>query len=84
MYKKIIAGFLVFATSTVFGMSLDQLNTASKTKLMEINGIGDAKTTAIINEREKGKFKSFEDLQRVKGIGGKTAANVKNDAKSSS
>jgi len=50
---------------------------------MEINGIGEAKATAIINERKKGEFKSFEDFQRVEGIGEKTAENVKNDVKSS-
>jgi len=84
MVKKVIAGFLVLATSALFGMNLDQLNSASKTELMEINGIGEAKATAIINERKKGKFKSFEDFQRVEGIGEKTSLNVKNSAKSSS
>ncbi len=83
MFKKIIVGFLVLATSTLFGMSLNQLNSASKTELMEINGIGEAKASAIIKERKKGKFKSFEDFQRVEGIGEQTAANVKNDVKSS-
>ena len=83
MLKKIIAGFLVLATSTLFGMSLNQLNSASKTELMEINGIGDAKADAIIKERKKGKFKSFEDFQRVEGIGEQTSKNVKNDVKSS-
>ena len=83
MFKKIIVGFLVLATSTLFGMSLNQLNSASKTELMEINGIGDAKASAIIKERKKGKFKSFEDFQRVEGIGEQTAANVKNNVKSS-
>lgn len=83
MYKKVIAGVLVLATSTVFGMSLNQLNSASKAELMEINGIGEAKATAIINERKKSKFKSFEDFQRVEGIGEQTAKNVKNDVKSS-
>jgi competence protein ComEA len=74
----------VLATSLVFGMSLNQLNTASKSELMEINGIGDKKADAILAERKKGEFKSFEDLQRVDGIGEQTAANVKNDVKSAS
>lgn len=82
MLKKVIAGFLVLATSSVFGMSLSQLNSASKTELMEINGIGEAKASAIIKERKKGKFKSFEDFQRVEGIGEQTAANVKAGVKS--
>lgn len=84
MLKRVIAGVLVLATSSVFGMSLNQLNSASKTELMEINGIGEAKASAIIKERKKGKFKSFEDFQRVEGIGEQTAANVKNNVKSSS
>jgi len=83
MLKKIIASFLVFATTTLFGLSLSQVNSASKAELMEINGIGDVKAAAIIKERRKGKFKSFEDLQRVEGIGEQTAANVKNNVKSS-
>ncbi len=82
MFKKIIAGFLVLATSTLFGMSLNQLNSASKTELMEINGIGEAKANAIIKERKKGKFKSYDDFQRVEGIGEQTAANFKNNVKS--
>jgi len=83
MLKKMIAGFLVLATTTLFGMSLSQLNSASKVELMEINGIGDVKAAAIIKERRKGKFKSFDDFQRVEGIGEQTAANVKNNVKSS-
>ena len=82
MYRKIIAGFLVLATSSVFGMSLNELNSASKTELMEIKGIGEAKATAIIKERDKGEFKSFEDFQRVKGVGEKMALKVKNSTKS--
>jgi len=81
MLKKVIAGCLVIATSSLFGMSLNQLNSASKAELMEINGIGDAKASAIVKERKKGKFKSFEDFQRVEGIGEQTAKNVKNDVK---
>ena len=84
MLKKVIAGFLVLATSTLFGMSLGQLNSASKSELMEINGIGEVKANAIMKERRKGKFKSFSDFERVEGIGEQTAANVKNNVKSAS
>ncbi|MBT8343082.1 MAG: helix-hairpin-helix domain-containing protein [Sulfurovum sp.] len=82
MIKKIIAGCVVFAGTSLFGMSLDELNSASKTELMEIKGIGEAKATAIIKERDKGEFKSFEDFQRVKGVGEKMALKVKNSTKS--
>ena len=81
MVKKAVAGFLILATSSLFGMSLNKLNTASKVELMEINGIGEKKADAIIRERNKGKFKSFEDFQRVEGIGVETAKNLKNDVK---
>ena len=81
MLKKVLIGVLVLATTSVFGMSLNQLNGASKAELMEINGIGGAKADAIIKERKQGKFKSFEDFQRVEGIGEQTSKNVKNDVK---
>ena len=84
MFKKIIAGFLVLATSSLFGMSLEELNSASKSELMEIKGIGGTKATAIIKERNKSEFKSFEDFQRVKGVGEKIALKVKNSVTSSS
>ena len=84
MLKKVMTGVLILASTSLFAMSLNQLNSASKTELMEINGIGEAKAMAIIKERKKAKFKSFEDIQRVDGIGEKTAKNIKNDVKSSS
>lgn len=83
MLKKVIVGCLIIGTSSLFAMSLTQLNSASKAELMEINGIGEAKAAAILKERKKEKFKSFEDFQRVEGIGEQTAKNVKNDVKSS-
>ena len=82
MLKKIIAGLLILSVTSLFGMSLNKLNSASKAELMEINGIGEAKADAIIKERRKGKFKSYEDFQRVEGIGEETAKNVKNGVKS--
>ena len=83
MFKKVTTGFLVLATSAVFGMSLNQLNKADKQELMEINGIGEVKADAIIKERKKGKFKSYEDFQRVDGVGPSIADNVKKDVKKS-
>ena len=83
MFKKIIAGVLVFGMSSLFAMSLSQLNSASKAELMEINGIGEVKAAAIIKERRHGKFKSFEDVQRVEGIGEQTADNIKRGVKTS-
>jgi len=81
MIKKVLLTLSVLSMTTVFGMSLSQLNSASKADLMNINGIGEAKAAAIIKERAKGKFKSFEDLQRVKGVGPQVASNIKNDVK---
>ena len=81
MFKKIIAGVLVFGMSSLFAMSLSALNSASKAELMEINGIGEVKAAAIIKERRHGKFKSFDDLTRVEGVGEQIASNVKNGVK---
>jgi competence protein ComEA len=75
---------VVFAATSLFGMSIDELNSASKAELIQIKGIGEAKAEAIITERKKGKFTSFEDFQRVKGVGEKMALTVKNSPKPSS
>jgi len=83
MFKKMIAGVLVFGMSSLFAMSLSALNSASKAELMEINGIGEVKAAAIIKERRHGKFKSFEDVQRVEGIGEQTADNIRRGVKNS-
>ena len=81
MFKKVMAGVLILSMTSLFGMSVKELNRADKAELMEIKGIGDAKADAIIKERKKGKFKSFEDVTRVKGVGEAIANNIKHDVK---
>lgn len=79
MLKKVIVGIVVLATTSVFGMNLNQLNSVSKAELMEIKGIGESKADAIMKAR---KFKSFDDVLKVKGVGEKLVINIKNDVKS--
>lgn len=56
------------------------INTASKTELMRLNGIGESKAEAIISYRKlNGNFQSIEDLMKVKGIGEKIFAKIKDN-----
>jgi len=84
MLKKIILGVVTVAVTSVFGMTLSQLNSATKAELTEIKGIGEVKAAAIIKERKKETFSSFKDIQRVKGIGKVIADNMQNDIRSGS
>lgn len=81
MLRKIIAGLLIVSVTSLFGMSLEELNKANQSELVKIKGIGEAKAKEIIKEREVSKFKSFSDVTRVKGIGKAIVDNIKNDIK---
>lgn len=79
MIKKLMAVALIFAVTTAFGMSVKEVNKASKDELMKINGIGEKKADAIIEQRKKSPFKSFADLEEVKGVGPALSKNIQND-----
>ncbi|WP_168119332.1 ComEA family DNA-binding protein [Paenibacillus sp. HB172176] len=54
------------------------VNRATAEQLDELKGIGPSKAQAIVEERERGGFfASVDDLQRVKGIGEKLVAKIK-------
>lgn len=54
------------------------INTADKKLLTELPGIGPVTAEAIIDYRQtNGRFKSIDELTKVKGIGEKTLAKLK-------
>lgn len=76
--KKIVAMLAVFGTLFLGAMDLQ---TASKSELMEIKGIGDKKADAIIEYRKTNTISSAEDLKYIKGFGNSIIDNVKNSVK---
>lgn len=75
MLKKIIAVFAMLLASVAFA-AVDA-NKATPTDLDGVKGIGPVTSKLIVNEREKGPFKSWEDfISRVKGIGDSRATKL--------
>lgn len=55
------------------------INSATKSELMTLNGIGDATATKIINYRKTNTFQDIEDIMNVPGIGESKFNNIKDD-----
>ena len=66
---------LLLGMSLLFG-SMD-INTASKTELMQIKGIGLVKAEKILEFRKNNKIEDLNDLQKIKGFGPALIANIK-------
>jgi len=77
MLKKLCLSTIIASSTILYGISVEQLNSASKYELMKINGVGEAKATAIIEYRESSKFKTIGEVIEVKGIGKVLAKNIK-------
>lgn len=66
------------STNSDDGNEIININTASESELVKINGIGPAKAKAIISYREEnGGFGSIEDIKNVSGIGEGTFLKIK-------
>jgi competence protein ComEA len=81
MLNKIVATLIIFLAlslnSAVFADEKININKATKSELLSINGIGSTTADEIIAYREKnGAFSSIDDLTKVKGIGEKKAAKL--------
>ncbi|MBC5766896.1 ComEA family DNA-binding protein [Ramlibacter albus] len=75
MLKKILA---VLAMLYAFAaMAAVDVNKGTAAELDSVKGIGPGTSKAIVDERKKGEFKSWEDfIERVKGVGDKRAAHL--------
>jgi len=81
VFRKIVGLMLIAGMTLAFGMSIKELNKASREELVQIKGIGEKKADAIIKARKESKFKSFEDVEKVKGVGPAIIENIKKDVK---
>ncbi|QHI99948.1 helix-hairpin-helix domain-containing protein [Xylophilus rhododendri] len=75
MFKKIIAVFLMLASSLAFAAA--DANKATAAELDGISGIGPATSKLILDARASGAFKNWDDfIARVKGVGDSRAAKL--------
>jgi len=71
----VLSLFLVFSSQFVMAAPVDVNSADAKTIAKVMKGVGIKKAEAIVAYRDKnGKFKSINDLSKVKGIGKKTVA----------
>ncbi|MYN19766.1 DNA uptake protein [Rugamonas sp. FT107W] len=77
MFKKILLAVATLIATMGFAFAQVDVNKADAAALDSVKGIGPVKSKAIMEERKKGDFKDWADLEkRVKGIGEKSAVKL--------
>ena len=76
--KKLLLVVLALITLSFNAFAAVNINTATKSELESLKGVGPSKAQAIIDYRTKnGPFKTTDDLNNVPGFGDKTTAKLK-------
>ena len=74
MIKKLMLAVAALVATMGFAFAQVDVNKADAAALDSVKGIGPAMSKVILDERSKGEFKDWADLQkRVKGMGDKRA-----------
>ncbi|WP_395406658.1 ComEA family DNA-binding protein [Pseudoduganella sp. UC29_106] len=74
MIRKLLLSLVAWVAFMGVAFAQVDVNKADAAALDSVKGIGPAKSKAIMEERAKGEFKDWPDLERrVKGIGEKNA-----------
>ncbi len=77
--KMILKYFVLILLSVTHLFAMVDINNASSSELLELNGIGKAKAQKIITYRESHEcFKSMDELSRVDGISKSIVSNNRN------
>lgn len=77
MIKKLMLAVAALATSAGFAFAQVDVNKADAAALDGVKGVGPSMSKTILDERAKGEFKDWADLQgRIKGLGDKKAGKL--------
>lgn len=82
MFRKLMLA--VFAGSLLFAVAASaavNINTADKSELVELKGVGPVLAERIVEDRKaNGDYTSLDQLARVKGIGSETVDDLRGEA----